>query len=166
MQTMRLLRSRRGFTLVEAMVVVAIAGIMVSVGYSGFSSLLQKEKVTAAANQLMGHLKEAKMLAMEKHASHAVDIDGNYTTFRDNNNNCTRESTEPIIHHVVLARDFAGVTIVSDPSRFRFDTRGMPKRSSGGFGATGITLTLAGKRECYLKISNVGRIDVTECKDL
>ena len=83
---MRLLQSNRGFTLVEAMVVVCIVGTMVGLGYSGFSGLLQREKVTAAANQLMGHIKEAKMLALEKHASHAlnVDVDKNeYTIFRD-----------------------------------------------------------------------------------
>ena len=165
MQKMWLLRSNRGFTLVEAMVVVAIVGIMSLVSYSGFSGLLKREKVTAAANQLMGHLKEAKMLAMEKNVSHALDVNGNvYTTYRDTNNSCTLDANESVIHQVNLAQDFTSVTI-GGTTQFRFDTRGMPKSPGGGFAAVGITLTMAGKRQCSLTVSNSGRIDVT-CQDL
>jgi hypothetical protein len=106
---------------------------------------------------------------------HAVNIvngnvnkDGNYTIFQntDTDNNCTRATTDPIIHQVDLSQDFPKVKIVSTPSRFQFDTRGMPRNTSNGFGAVGITLTLAGKRTCSLTISNAGRIDVISCNDI
>jgi len=156
------------------MVVVAIVAIMACVSYSGFSSLLQKEKVTAAANQLMGHLKEAKMLAMEKHQSYTVSLSGNvYTIFRDGDNtanpvilpNYTQEANEPIVHQVNVRSDFGNVTLSANVIPFRFDTRGMP-RVSGSFIGTTFTITLAGKRQCTLTVLTTGRIDVTSCQDL
>lgn len=164
-QTTRLLRTSRGFTLVEAMVVVVIALILVGLGYSGFSSQLKREQATAAATQLMGHIKEAKMLTMEKHVSHGVDVTGNvYTIFRDNDNSCSLGVNEPIVHQVNVAQDFGGVT-VSGSTRFRFDTRGMPRSATGGFAAVGVNLTMAGKRQCTLTMTNVGRVAVA-CQDL
>lgn len=158
------LRNNRGFTLVEAMVVVAIALIMVGFGYSGFSSQLKREQATAAATQLMGHLKEAKMLAMEKHVSHGVEVSSNaYTVYRDVNNSCTLDDNETTLHQVNVAQDFGGVTI-GGTYRFRFDTRGMPRNATGGFAAVAITVTKASKRQCTLRMSNVGRIAV-DCQD-
>ncbi len=178
MQKMRLLRNNRGFTLVEAMVVVAIVGIMSLVSYSGFSGLLQREKATAAANQLMGHIKEAKMLAMEKHVSHAVDLNINqnvYTIYRDTDNSCSRDAGEAIVHQVNVAQDFTNVIIDNNSTitQFRFDPKGMPKRAGGGFAAGRITLKFVPpnapntyKRKCDLTLTNMGRIDVISCTDL
>lgn len=151
------------------MVVASIAMLMVGLGYSGFSSAIKREQATAATNQLMGHLKEAKMLAMEKHVSHGVEISGNvYTIYRDNDSSCSRDtsadSNETILHRVNVTQDFGGVTAGGD-TRFRFDTRGMPRNATGGFAAVGITLTKVGKRQCNLTMTSVGRIAVA-CTDL
>lgn len=150
------------------MVVVGIVGILACVSYSGFSSQLQREKATAAANQLMGHLKEAKMLAMEKHESHTVDANETmYIVYRDASNLYTLDDSESIIHKVDLAKDFLGVKLSVSVIPFRFDTKGMPKKPSpGAFLGTTFTLTMAGKRQCTLTIANSGRIDVTSCSDL
>ena len=61
------LRNSKGFTLTELMVVVAIIAIMTGFGYSGFSSLMKRERVKAAACQFAADVKEARMMAIEKH---------------------------------------------------------------------------------------------------
>lgn len=167
MAIMRLLRTSRGFTLIEAMVVVSVGLIMAIVGYSGFSNMMQREKVRGAANQLAGHLKEAKMLAIEKHASYAITVDAvnnQYTIFRDDSKppNYTKDSSEPIVHQVDLDKDFPGVVLNVTTIPFRFDSRGMP-RISGTFLGSTFTLILTGKSQCTFTISNIGRISGVTC---
>jgi len=155
------------------MVVVSVGVIMGIVGYSGFSNMMQREKATAASNQLMGHLKEAKMLAVEKHVSYGIDVTGNvYTVFRDTDSDCTNDGNETIVHQVNVAQAFPGVTLQGDTT-FRFDTRGRPRNTSGGFAAVTVTVRYVPpdnpgsyRRQCKLTMSSAGRIHVEPCTDL
>ena len=45
-------RAERGFTLVEAMVVVAIVGILIGFTYSGFTGVLARYRCQGAMNRL------------------------------------------------------------------------------------------------------------------
>jgi prepilin-type N-terminal cleavage/methylation domain-containing protein len=164
----KLPRNSRGFTLTELMVVTAIASIMVGMGYSGFESMQRRERVTAAANVLVGHLKEARMLALEKHQSHRLIFSGNqYTLCPWDGISDFDTASNPIIQQVNLSQDFPGVSIQSPaPANFRFDIKGLPKLKDGGFAAMTITLTQAQVRTCLVTISNLGRVDVSSCADL
>lgn len=61
-----------GFTITEAMVVVTLVAIMTGFSYSGFSSLIVRERARSAANQYASYLKEARIRSIEKHMFHTV----------------------------------------------------------------------------------------------
>lgn len=173
MPVLRLPGNDRGYTLVELLVVIAIAMTMFGMGYSGFSGLQRREQVTAATNQLVGHLKEARMLAMEKHTGHRILFNGNQYTvspYSDPASAFTTAST--IIEQVDVSKEFDGVSM-TPPASFCFDIKGMPKSQpaagsecgEGAFFSGTVTLTKADARQCTVRVSNLGRINVS-CQDL
>jgi prepilin-type N-terminal cleavage/methylation domain-containing protein len=166
MQVPKLLRSSTGFTLTELMVVVAISAIMVGIGYSGFSGVQRRERVTAAANLLAGHLKEARMLATEKHLSHRILFSGNqYTLCPWDSASDFNTPSNPIVLQVNLSQDFPGVSINPTPTNFRFDMKGLPRNSGAGLVASNIIVEELGQRRCTINVSILGRTDVA-CADL
>lgn len=164
----------RGFTLTELLVVVAIAMIMVGFGYSGFSSVMKRESGRAAANALAGHLKEARMLAIEKHASHVVAIPENSNEFvicRKNgstNVHCD-DPDDVVIMEGDVSKRYRNVAIAStSPKSFavRFDSRGFPRRNEENTSMFmgHIKLEVDGVSHDGFKItlSSMGRVTVEE----
>lgn len=109
----------RGFTLLEAMVVVAIAGILIGFSYTGFSGVLRRQRCEAAAQKVAWVLKQAQMQAVEKHIRLNVKV----LTVDDN---MTIDDNGTVIEKVRIAKDFKGVDVVSGAD-FYFSTRGIPK---------------------------------------
>lgn len=54
-----------GFTLIELLTTVAIAAIVLSFGFAGFSQLAGRTKMTGAANSLIAHLQLARTEAVK-----------------------------------------------------------------------------------------------------
>ena len=65
------LQNNRGFTLIEAMVVLAIVSVMVGLAYSSFKSSDEK----LACRYIFSNLQLEKMEAITQSADHTVDID-------------------------------------------------------------------------------------------
>ena len=102
---LKALNNNRGFTLPELMVVIAIIAIMAGVAMAGFGPLIKREKVRAAAFQFAGDVKEARMLAIERHQIYSVDIDGDdYIVYRGDPN------TGDIIRQVTVSDECPGVS--------------------------------------------------------
>ncbi|BCX81034.1 type IV fimbrial biogenesis protein FimT [Methylomarinovum caldicuralii] len=55
-----------GFTLIELMVTVAMAAIVLTVGVPGFQALVKNNRLTAAANELVGTLSLARSEAVKR----------------------------------------------------------------------------------------------------
>ncbi len=156
----------RGFTLTELLVVVAIAMIMVGFGYSGFSSVMKRESGRAAANAIAGHLKEARMLAIERHTSHVVEISEDLTTLtvcrKSGSTEAKCEAGDVPIREWDITEEYRHVAIASTfPKSFavRFDSRGFLRTSPGH-----IKLAVDGVAHDGFKItlSSLGRIRVEE----
>lgn len=60
------MRGGPGFTLIEAVVVVAIAAILLAVGVPSFSAFLDRSRVTAEVNQLLSDLALARSEAVTR----------------------------------------------------------------------------------------------------
>lgn len=66
---------RRGFTLVELMVVLAVIGIIVGMSVPGLTAYARDLRLKTATRQIMGLLGLARSTAITRHAESAVIID-------------------------------------------------------------------------------------------
>ena len=100
-----------GVTLVELMVVLAIAAILLGVAIPGFASLIHSSRLSAATSDLLVSLHLARSEAIKRNARTVVCISADSTTcasgggwhqgwliFHDANNNAVLDPGEAIIH--------------------------------------------------------------------
>lgn len=124
------LHDNTGYTLTELMVVTSMIVIMSSVGYSGFTSFNNREKVRSAAYQFVSHLKESRMKAIEKACSHTIGFDNTftrYTIFMDTNSDYTQQATEAVVRQVNLE---TGITVTVTPATgfpLQYVVQGLPR---------------------------------------
>ena len=75
---------RRGFTIVEVMIVIAILGILVVIGVTDFRGLTEKYKVEAETKQFYADLMDARGRAMQRNRWFFVQVASTgYATFED-----------------------------------------------------------------------------------
>jgi len=75
---------RRGFTLVEIMVALAIVGIVVMLATSTFRGMMEKYRVEGETKQMFADLMDARGRAMQRNRASFVQINGNdYQTYED-----------------------------------------------------------------------------------
>lgn len=104
-------RRTRGLTLVELITTTAVMAISLAVLVPSWTGLAQRNQITAAGNQLLGHLRFARSHAVHRRrfVSLCPSTDGatcsgdphgwqgGYLIFSDNNGNRARESGEPLL---------------------------------------------------------------------
>lgn len=69
------MKNKKGFTLVEVIVVMAVIGIMVTIAIPGISSWLPNYKLKSAARDVYSSLQKARMLAVKNNRNAAVIFD-------------------------------------------------------------------------------------------
>lgn len=111
----------RGFTLLETLVVVAIAGTMAAVALPSLLAGVEEFRVASAARYLAGRLQDARLQAVRRSAAVAVrfqsDVSGiRYASFVDGNHNGVRTPDiaagvdRRLTDEERLGDQFAGVT--------------------------------------------------------
>lgn len=126
-----------GFTLVELMVTVAVLAIILAIGMPSFSAIVQRNRLTTAANELVGTFQTAKMEAIRRNSRvvicptssgngcSGVDDWSRVVVFVDENSNGAKDSAETLVRDVQIIKPGANVTAqLGATSTIRFGADG------------------------------------------
>ena len=91
----------KGFTLIELMVTIAVAAILLAIATPSFTSIINSNRLTSAANEMVATLQAARMEAVRLNTTVNVctGCDGNagsLVAFVDANNDGDADAGEPI----------------------------------------------------------------------
>lgn len=168
---------QKGFTLVEAIITLAIAGILAAMATPSFINLLNKRRISASANTIYSTLQEARSVAITEgtNVSGCLSNDGLSCLDTVNRGNPAqfisyRGTTEP------TANTWAALGIRATPLSTQAGDIGLNKSNSGPaeviqFQSDGITLgssqngtfTLSGTNTAMKKevvIARTGRVTI------
>ncbi|MDX8405289.1 MAG: GspH/FimT family pseudopilin [Mariprofundus sp.] len=139
--------NQRGFTLVEVMMVIAIVGLMFSVAVPAFSSWRESQGVKNAQRTLMGHMKQARMLALAENRSVSITFTAtSYVFDADTSGTCGAICRKEIIN---LAQ-FSGKLSLKPTITRTFTSRGTANSGT-------VTFT-AGSAQQKITINVIGRV--------
>lgn len=75
-------KARRGFTVVELLIVLVVAGILISISANSIAKQIRRDRVVRSVSVVEGLLSEAGQMAVRRRAPVTVTLSG--TTFRIN----------------------------------------------------------------------------------
>lgn len=138
-------RRATGFTLVELMVVIAVAGILTALALPSFSTSIRNSRLAGATNEFIGAVNLARSEAVKTNRGGTICASSNGTScstdwgagwivFSDLNRNGIVDADETVLRYQQALRglDVAGASA----TRFRFNARGeCIDCTAGAFGA-------------------------------
>lgn len=158
---------KKGFTLIEAIILIAIIAILAYVSGASFTPALSYKKAAAAA-KIRSDIQYAQSLAMMTRQVCGVTFSGNtYTVFE--NGSTSDPAVDPVTRQdytvTMDSGDYAGVIITTDfggTSVIRFDREGIPSDGNGSAlpsAEANRRVTVGG--EVYVVVTqNTGRVAV------
>ena len=139
------MKKHPGFTLVELMVVLAIAGVVMAFAIPAMGNFIKNERLVTQINTLVGHLAYARSEAVTRRQQVILCASGNLTScsganwaggwilFIDADNSSTFTAGEQILR-VKATLDGSGTTLVSSTgAMIVYDNRGFSPNSNGVF---------------------------------
>jgi prepilin-type N-terminal cleavage/methylation domain-containing protein len=74
-------RGEKGFSLIELLVVLALIGLAVVVGYPSMQEWLDRYQVRSAASEIAANIQLQRMRAVSQNAEFSIEFDGNANTY-------------------------------------------------------------------------------------
>lgn len=138
-------RSTKGFSLLELMVTLAVAGVLAAIAVPNFQSFFQNNRLTAASNDLLRSIQVSRSEAIKRQTNVVVcasdapdaadpdcsngDFEG-WVVFEDQDSDWEHDSTEEIIERHPLLHD--SLTVLTDNGGFvSFSRSGFANPSDG-----------------------------------
>ena len=167
--------SRRGTSLVELLVVLALAGILAGAAMPAFSDLLRRQRLRTAANDLQAAIDLTRSQAITRGAKvlmaplepAGMDWRLGWAVFVDQNGNRRPDAGEPLIYrHEALADSFNISSKFSSgaaPTYIAYNPAGRPCSAGNSLAARWGTLSLEqGEETRNIKINMLGRVRVCD----
>ncbi len=109
------IRGKRGFTLIEVMVVLAILAIMAAISIPNFRQYIMQRRLNGAARQVMSDFMSARMTAVSQNRKVKIFFFSNhqYTICDDADNNGTVSNGEGTVQTRDVQNDYPGVTFTA-----------------------------------------------------
>lgn len=153
-------RSQRGYTLTEMLIVVSIVGLLTLFAVPKFSGLVERNKLTAAREELSSAIATARAAAIQKGRTATLFVSGNQmwvtvvTTSAGATTTVVPVKSFGTLYNVSVAPTDPGITSVT------FDMRGFatPRLSS-----TGIFRITGASRKDSVCITTAGQIMPRSC---
>jgi type IV fimbrial biogenesis protein FimT len=144
----------RGFTLIELMIVLAVASVLLGAGAPPMASMIRSVQLSSASNDLLAGLHMARSEAIKRNGRGVIckSADGvtcaasggweqGWLVFHDANNNARRDAGEAIVQRATgLAKGWRATGNLSVSSYVSYEPTGATRFASGGFQAGTITL--------------------------
>jgi prepilin-type N-terminal cleavage/methylation domain-containing protein len=158
----RNLISRRGFTLLEAVIVLVIAGILVTIAAPAFLAWLNNQRLTSAQSQVESIFRQAQSTAKQKHVDYQVSFKRqDYPVewvIHPANSSVKTQTWQTLNTDVKLSLADADTTLIKDGDIYKmvFNHRGELSATNGRLGGR-ITLVpvSGGSRKRCVFISNL-----------
>lgn len=152
-------RQLPGFTLLEALVVLALLGVLLALAAPSLSGLRQSHQMQSQAEQLLGSLMLARSEALRRQQRVTVCVRGasdvcagegswaqGWLVFVDGNDNAMREATEVVLQSHALVPSFWKLSGNSTVNRYvSYGPQGRSQTVTGAFQAGTLTLCSPGQ---------------------
>ena len=154
------MKSRTGFTVVETMIVVVIAGLVVLLGFPKLRQAIAQSNVRGARTTVVNMLARARAGAMQTNRQTWLKVESNTAIVLARPRRLPGVGTADTLGAIQNLSTQYGVTVTSSrtagsPDSIQFDPRGL----ASGFAAEGVTITVAkGPHSNQIKVDMLGRI--------
>lgn len=160
-------RNFAGFTLLELMVVIAIAAILLALALPSFTSTLRSNRVATSTNELLATLSLARSEAVRNTRGAGVctsadggacggDWDSGWLVWGDSNGNGALDAGETVVRY---SQARSSLAMTGSVTTLAFDSRG---RLSGGAQTIGMHPSDAAMPANCITISGAGQTRVTK----
>lgn len=152
-------RTRRGFTLVEILIVIVLMGILATIAMPKISQLSVSYTVASAKQEVAAYLAEARAIAIQNGRNGWFVRNGNTILVAID----TSTGAPPVRFSQVLdlqAQHGVTVTMPTNPDSIRYDPRGI---ATGLGGKVVIVVSKLGARDSVC-VLGLGRISAKDCQ--
>lgn len=124
-------RAAAGFTLIELMITIAVAAILLMIAAPSFTSLINSNRLTSSANEMVGVLQSARMEAVRTSSTVSVCVDcdgaGSMIAYVDANDDDSFNAGEEIIRRATANSEVQ----INSGANIAFRADGLGRASDG-----------------------------------